>query len=69
MRGTGVDTGVTVATVNTPGAVTSLTMSALATSSQTNTTVSFTPILSDVTKVTAKADTASVDVEVYMAMT
>lgn len=69
MSGTGVDTGVTVATVNTPGAVTSLTMSAVATSSQTNTTVSFTPILSDVTKVTAKADTASVDVEVYMAMT
>ena len=69
ISGTGVDTGATVATVNTPGAVTSFTMSVVATSSQTNTTVSFTPILSDVTKITAKADTGSVDVELYMALT
>tara|TARA_R110000824_G_scaffold1603_3_gene7814 strand:+ start:533 stop:1210 length:678 start_codon:yes stop_codon:yes gene_type:complete len=69
ISGTGVDTGATVASVNTPGAVTSFTMSAVGTGSHTNTTISFTPILSDLTKITAKAGTGSVDVELYMALT
>ena len=69
ISGTGVDTGATVATVNTPGAVTSFTMSAVGTGNHTNTTITFLPILSDLTKITAKADTGSVDVEVYMALT
>ena len=68
ISGTGVDTGATVASVNTPGAVTSFTMSAVGTGNHTNTTVTFQPILSDLTKITAKADTGSVDIEVYMAM-
>jgi len=69
ISGTGVDTGATVATVNTPGAVTSFTMSAVGTGNHTNTTITFQPILGDVTGITAKADTGNVDIELYMAMT
>tara|TARA_R110002020_G_scaffold338613_3_gene553924 strand:- start:232 stop:936 length:705 start_codon:yes stop_codon:yes gene_type:complete len=69
--GTGVPADATVATVNTPGAVTSFTLSAEASSSETNTSCTFTANqtsgLTDLSKITVQADTASVDVEVYVA--
>ena len=71
ISGTGVPAGATVATVNTPGAVTSFTLSAEASSSETNTTCTFTASqasgLTDLSKITVQADTASVDVEIYVA--
>ena len=69
MSGTGVGAGCKVATVNTIGAVTSFTGTVESTSSETNTTITFTPGLGDITGITAKADTAAVDIELYMAMT
>ena len=71
VTGTGVPADATVATVNTPGAVTSFTLSAEASSSETNTactfTVNQTSGLTDLSKVTVQSDTANVDVEVYIA--
>jgi len=71
ITGTGIPSGATVATVNTPGAVTSFTLSAEATGSGTNTSCTFTVNqtsgLTDLSKITVQADTASVDVEVYVA--
>jgi len=69
MSGTGVAAGCTVATVNTVGAVTSFTGSVESNGTETNTTITFTPGLGDVTGITAKADTGDVDIELYMALT
>jgi hypothetical protein len=59
----------TITAVNTAGAVTSFTINSAADGSTSNESATFTPGLSDVTGITAKADTGSVDIEVYMAMT
>jgi len=71
ISGTGIPSGATVATVNTPGAVTSFTLSAEATGSGTNTTCTFTADqangLTDLSKITCQSDTANVDLEVYIA--
>jgi len=71
MSGTGVAAGCKVATVNTIGAVTSFTGSIESESSQTNTSITFAHAgaISDLTAIDAIADTASCDVEVYIALT
>ena len=71
ISGTGIPADTTVATVNTPGAVTSFTMSNEASSSETNTAATFTVNqtsgLTDLSKITVQSDTANVDVELYIA--
>tara|TARA_R100001163_G_C5053530_1_gene190096 strand:- start:272 stop:958 length:687 start_codon:yes stop_codon:yes gene_type:complete len=60
----------TITAVNTPGAVTSFTMSGVANESATNRTGTFTgPALSDLVDIVAIADTASCNVEVFVAST
>ena len=61
----------TITAVNTPGAVTSFTINAAADGSTSNElstfTINQTTGLTDLSKITVQADTASVDVEVYVA--
>lgn len=69
VSGTGIPTGAYVSSVNTAGAVTSFELSASTTTGAvTNGTLTFTPALQDLSGITAKSDTASVDIELYMAM-
>ena len=67
ISGTGIPTGATVATVNTLGAVTSFTLSSEATASGTNITATFANIMKDLANITAQADTATVDLQIYVA--
>lgn len=77
VSGTGIPAGSFVKSVNTLGAVTSFELgdgeggSDVSTTggSVTNGTLTFTPGLSDLTGIALMADTASCDVEVYMALT
>ena len=59
----------TITAVNTPGAVTSFTINSAADGSTSNESTTFTPGLGDLSGITVKADTANVDVELYMALT
>tara|TARA_R110002020_G_scaffold151805_11_gene328922 strand:- start:3301 stop:3966 length:666 start_codon:yes stop_codon:yes gene_type:complete len=59
----------TVATVNTPGAVTSFTMSGVANDAYTNHSTTFTQDLADITSIVAKGVGAAVDVELFVAST
>tara|TARA_R100001594_G_scaffold56348_1_gene90178 strand:- start:660 stop:1337 length:678 start_codon:yes stop_codon:yes gene_type:complete len=68
VAGTGVVSGTTVASVNTAGAVTSFELSASTTGgAQTNNTLGFAAGLADLVSITAEADTASVDIEMFVA--
>ena len=70
VTGTGIPASAYVSTVNTAGAVTSFELSAATTGGAvTNGTLTFTPGLADLSSISAKADTGSVDVELYMALT
>jgi|TARA_R110000824_G_scaffold71006_2_gene182064 hypothetical protein len=71
ISGTTVAADCVVATVNTPGAVTSFTGSIESTGSATNTTITFAHAgnVSDLTAIDAIADTASCDIEIYIALT
>tara|TARA_Y100001938_G_C8100280_1_gene441153 strand:+ start:102 stop:782 length:681 start_codon:yes stop_codon:yes gene_type:complete len=69
VSGTGIPAGAYVSSVNTAGAVTSFELSASTTGGAvSNGTLTFTPALQDLSGITAKSDTASVDIELYMAM-
>ena len=69
VSGTGIPAGAYVSTVNTAGAVTSFELSASTTGGAvSNGTLTFTPGLQDLTAISAKADTAAADIELYMAM-
>ncbi len=69
VSGTGIPAGAYVSSINTYGAVTSFELSAATTGgSVTNGTLTFSPNPQDLTTIAAKADTASVDIELYMAM-
>lgn len=72
VTGSGVPADTTVVSVNTPGAVTSFELSAATTSGLTNTTLTFSTRiaglgLSDIKTVEADADTASSDLEIFVA--
>ena len=67
ISGTGIAADTTVATVNTPGAVTSFTMSNVGSGTETNTTATFTGGLGDISSITAQADQTNVDLEIYIA--
>jgi hypothetical protein len=70
VSGTGIPAGAYVSSVNTAGAVTSFELSAATTGgSVTNGTLTFSTGLADLTSISAKADTGSVDIELYMALT
>jgi len=69
VSGTGIPAGAFVSSVNTLGAVTSFELSASTTDGAvTNGTLTFSPNVQDLTTISAKADSASVDIELYMAM-
>tara|TARA_B100000945_G_C20414266_1_gene614303 strand:- start:635 stop:1315 length:681 start_codon:yes stop_codon:yes gene_type:complete len=69
VSGTGIPAGAYVSSVNTAGAVTSFELSASTTGGAvSNGTLTFTPGLQDLTTISAKADTAAADIELYMAM-
>lgn len=66
--GEGIPAGNTVATVNTPGAVTSFTGSAETTGgAKTNATLTFTRSYDNLTNVTAMSDSASCDLQLFLA--
>ena len=67
VSGTNVPAGATVVSVNTPGAVTSFELSAATTGTISNGTFTFTSGFGDLVEITAEADTAAVDVEVFVA--
>tara|TARA_R100001594_G_scaffold11906_9_gene26675 strand:+ start:364 stop:1026 length:663 start_codon:yes stop_codon:yes gene_type:complete len=68
--GSGIPAGTTVATVNTPGAVTSFTGSAETTGgAKTNQTLTFTRSYDNITAISAFANTTSCDVQVFLAST
>ena len=67
ISGTGIAGATTVATVNTPGAVTSFTMSNVGASSETNTTATFTRDLDGLKAISAQSDSGDVDMEIYIA--
>lgn len=70
VSGTGIPAGAYVSSVNTAGAVTSFELSASTTDGAvTNGTLTFSTGLADLTSISAKADTGSVDIELYMALT
>ena len=70
VSGTGIPTDAYVASVNTPGAVTSFELSAATTGgSVTNGTLTFTAGLDDMKTVRVDADTANCDLEIYVAAT
>ena len=68
VAGTGIPGGTTVASVNTAGAVTSMELSASTTGGAvTNGTLGFAAGLADLVSITAEADTAAVDIEMFVA--
>ena len=70
VTGTGIPAAAYVVSVNTAGAVTSFELSASTTTGAvTNGTLTFSTGLADLSSISAKADTGSVDLELYMALT
>ena len=69
VTGTGIPADAYVSSINTAGAVTSFELSASTTTGAvSNGTLTFTPGLQDLSGITARSNTGSVDIEVYMAM-
>jgi len=68
VSGTGIPAGATVDSVNTQGAVTQFELSAATTGgAETNNTLTFTSGFGDLVDITAEANTASVDLEIFIA--
>ena len=69
VSGTDVPAGATVVSVNTPGAVTSFELSGATTGTISNGTFTFTSGFGDLVEITAEANTAACDLEIFVANT
>tara|TARA_R100001443_G_scaffold113299_1_gene127768 strand:+ start:907 stop:1596 length:690 start_codon:yes stop_codon:yes gene_type:complete len=67
VSGSGIATGTKINSVNTHGAPTSVTLDTDATATASNITAAFSPGLSNISKISAKSDTATCDLELFLA--